>query len=117
MTSGFPLGTDGWRGVLADGCTFESVRRVCAAAASVYAVLPDGDTRRVVIGHDTRFCSPELARAAAEVFARGGIDVLLADRPIPTPAVSFHVRTVWQPSHGFFRRAVADAPGARCGLP
>ncbi len=92
MIPGFPLGTDGWRGILADGCTFESVRRVCAAAASVYSALPEGDARRVVIGHDTRFCSPELARAAAEVFARGGISVLLADRPIPTPAVSYHVR-------------------------
>ncbi len=92
MTSRFPLGTDGWRGIIADGCTFEAVRRVCAAAASVYTRLPEGDTFRVLIGHDTRFCSPELARAAAEVFARAGISVLLADRPIPTPAVSYHVR-------------------------
>ncbi len=92
MSDRFPLGTDGWRGILADGCTFESVRRICAAAASVYSDLPEGDTRRIVIGHDTRFSSPELARAAAEVFARGGISVLLADRPIPTPAVSWHVR-------------------------
>ncbi len=92
MTPRFPLGTDGWRGIIADGCTFEAVRRVCAAAASVYPGLPEGDTRRVLIGHDTRFCSPELARAAAEVFARAGISVLLADRPIPSPAVSHHVR-------------------------
>jgi phosphomannomutase len=92
MISGFPLGTDGWRGVIADGCTFESVRRVASAAAEVYARLPEGDSRRVVIGYDTRFASPDLARAAAEVFARAGIGVLLGDRPIPTPAVSYHVR-------------------------
>ncbi len=92
MSSKFSLGTDGWRGVLADGCTFDSVRRVAAAAASVYRGLPEGDTGRIVIGHDTRFLSAELARAAAEVFARAGIGVLLADRPIPTPAVSHHVR-------------------------
>lgn len=92
MIPGFPLGTDGWRGVLADGCTFESVRRVAAAATSVYRTIPDGDTGRIVIGHDTRFLSAELARAAAEVFSRSGIDVLLTDRPIPTPAVSWHVR-------------------------
>jgi phosphomannomutase len=92
LTDRFPLGTDGWRGILADGCTFEAVRRVCAAAASVYSGLPEGDHGRIVIGHDTRFCSPELARAAAEVFARGGISVLLTDRPIPTPAVSYHAR-------------------------
>lgn len=92
MSPGFPLGTDGWRGILADGCTFESVRRVAAGAAEVYAGLPEGDNRRVVIGYDTRFASPELGRAAAEVFARSGIGVFLADRPIPTPAVSHHVR-------------------------
>jgi phosphomannomutase len=91
--SGFPLGTDGWRGIIADGCTFESVERVAAAAAAVYPRFPGGgDARRVVIGYDTRFASPELARAAADVFARAGIAVLLADRPIPTPAVSHHVR-------------------------
>jgi phosphomannomutase len=88
----FPLGTDGWRGIIADGCTFEAVRRAAAGAASVYPRMPDGDVRRVVIGYDTRFASPELARAAAEVFSRAGIAVLLADRPIPTPAVSHHVR-------------------------
>ena len=92
MIAGFPLGTDGWRGVLADGCTFDSVRRVASAAATVYGTLTDGDSSRVVIGHDSRFLSPELARAAAEVFARAGIGVLLTDRPIPTPAVSWHVR-------------------------
>lgn len=92
MITGFPLGTDGWRGVIADGCTFEAIRRVAAAAASVYAGSRQGDAGRVVIGHDTRFASPELARAAADAFARAGIHVLLSDRPIPTPAVSYHVR-------------------------
>jgi phosphomannomutase len=92
LIPGFPLGTDGWRGVIAEGCTFEAVRRVAAAAAAVYSGLMEGDRSRVVVGYDTRFLSPELARAAAEVFARAGISVLLADRPIPTPAVSFSVR-------------------------
>ncbi len=92
MIPGFPLGTDGWRGVIAEGCTFEAVRRVAAAAAGVYSRLTEGDRSRVVVGYDTRFLSPEFARAAAEVFSRAGISVLLADRPIPTPAVSFSVR-------------------------
>jgi phosphomannomutase len=89
----FALGTDGWRGVIADGCTFDAVRAVAASMARLYAsgAWP-GDAGRVVIGHDTRFFSPEFARAAAEVFARAGMDVLLSDRPIPTPAVSWHVK-------------------------
>ena len=88
----FPLGTDGWRGVIADGCTFAAIRAVAASMARLYAegAWP-GDRRLVVVGHDPRFFSPELARVAAEVFAHAGIDVLLTDRPIPTPAVSYHV--------------------------
>ena len=91
MTIAF--GTDGWRGVIADDCTFSEIRRIATATAR-YALADSGpgDPRRIVVGHDTRFLSPEFARAAAEVFAAAGIDVLLTDRPIPTPAVSFHVR-------------------------
>ena len=88
----FPLGTDGWRGVIAEGCTFAAVRRTASAAAAVYRQIPSGDTTRIVVGFDTRFFSPEFAAAAAEELARAGIDVLLSDRPIPTPAVSYHVR-------------------------
>ncbi|HMF09812.1 MAG TPA: phosphoglucomutase/phosphomannomutase family protein, partial [Thermoanaerobaculia bacterium] len=90
--SSFPLGTDGWRGIIAEGCTFEAIRRLAGAVARVWAGRPRGDTSRIVVGHDTRFFSPEFAAAAAEVLAASGIDVLLTDRPIPTPAVSYHVR-------------------------
>jgi phosphomannomutase len=87
------FGTDGWRGVIADDCTFREIRRIATATARRYlAGSEPGDAGRIVVGHDTRFLSPEFARAAAEVLADGGIDVLLTDRPIPTPAVSFHVR-------------------------
>ncbi|HYK41251.1 MAG TPA: phosphoglucomutase/phosphomannomutase family protein [Thermoanaerobaculia bacterium] len=88
----FPLGTDGWRGVIAEGCTFQAIEELAAATASVYASLPAGDTSRTVVGHDTRFFSPEFARRASDALARGGIDVLLTRDPIPTPAVSYHVR-------------------------
>lgn len=88
-----PFGTDGWRGVIADDCTFDAMRRVATAAARVYAAgRGPGDHSRIVVGYDTRFLSSEFARAAAEVFAGAGIDVLLADRAVPTPVVSFHVR-------------------------
>jgi phosphomannomutase len=87
------FGTDGWRGVIADDCTFSEIRRIAAATARFYlADAGPGDRTRIVVGHDPRFLSPEFARAAAEVFAEAGIDVLLSDRPVPTPAVSFHVK-------------------------
>lgn len=88
-----PFGTDGWRGVIAEDCTFDAVRRVATATARVYlADSGPGDHGRILVGHDTRFFSPEFAEAAAEVFAQAGLDVLLAAGPIPTPAVSYHVR-------------------------
>ena len=87
------FGTDGWRGVIADTCTFGQIRRIAAATARWYlAGGGPGEKGRIVVGHDTRFLSPEFARAAAEVFAGAGIDVILTDRPIPTPAVSYQVR-------------------------
>jgi phosphomannomutase len=87
------LGTDGWRGRLAEDCTFEEIRRVARATARWMSSEPAAEgPRRVAAGYDTRFLSPELARVAAEALAGGGIDVLLSDRPIPTPAVSYTVR-------------------------
>jgi len=91
MTIAF--GTDGWRGVIAEDCTFAQIRRIAAATARFYAGdSGEGDRTRIVVGYDTRFLSPEFARAAAEVFAEAGIDVVLSAEPIPTPAVSFHVK-------------------------
>jgi len=88
-----PFGTDGWRGVIAEDCTFAQIRYIAAAAARAYRDgTGPGDRGRIVVGHDTRFFSPEFAAAVAAAFARAGIEVLLTDRPIPTPAVSFHVR-------------------------
>ncbi len=87
------LGTDGWRGRIADDCTFQEIRRIAAATARwASETAPAGAERRVAAGFDTRFLSPEFAAAAADELARSGLDVALSDRPIPTPAVSYHVR-------------------------
>jgi len=85
------LGTDGWRGRLAEDCTFEEIRRVSAATARWVRRNASGEAR-VAVGYDTRFLSPEFAAAAAEELSRGGVGVLLSDRAIPTPAVSYHVK-------------------------
>src|SRR5256886_16653023 len=84
------FGTDGWRGVIADDFTFASVRRVAAAIAE-YVRTESEPARGLIVGYDTRFLSPECARLSAEVVASAGIPVVLADRPTPTPAVSYSV--------------------------
>ena len=94
------LGTDGWRGLLAEDCTFEEIRRVARATARWLASNAGGGASipRVAVGFDPRFLSPELARAASDELARDGVGVLLSDRPIPTPAVSYHVRRLGLPA-------------------
>ncbi len=84
------FGTDGWRGVIGDDFTFANVRRVAAAVAQ-YVRRESEPGRGLVVGYDTRFLSAECARSAAEVVAAAGIRVLLADRPTPTPAISYAV--------------------------
>ncbi|MGH9407275.1 MAG: phosphoglucomutase/phosphomannomutase family protein [Terriglobia bacterium] len=84
------FGTDGWRGVIGDDFTFASVRRVADAAAR-YLVADAAANRRLVVGYDVRFLSPESAALIAETAAGHGIEVILADRITPTPAVSLAV--------------------------
>lgn len=84
------FGTDGWRGIIGDDFTFANVRRVAAAVAS-YVTAESEPAKGLVVGYDTRFLSAESARAAAEVLADAGVPVVVADRPTPTPAVSYAV--------------------------
>src|SRR4029077_16600677 len=88
------FGTDGWRGLIADDFTFENVRRVAGAIAS-YLIKHEAAARGVgvVVGYDTRFLSDRAARAVAEVIAGAGIPVLLANDYVPTPAVSYAVKS------------------------
>ena len=90
------FGTDGWRGRIGRDLTFESTARVVDAMAAwtVNSVNPDpGDPWTLVLVHDTRFLSPELASENAARLARKGFRVLVTDSPVPTPCASWHVKT------------------------
>ena len=84
------FGTDGWRAIIGADYTYANVER-CAAAVARY-LLASTENKRVVIGYDTRFSSDYFAQTAADVVANHGFDVLLFDRPAPTPACSFAVQ-------------------------
>jgi phosphomannomutase len=84
------FGTDGWRARIGEDFNFENVRRVAAAVADY--VREEGEPERgLLVGYDMRFLSPEAAEIAAETVAAHGVPVTLADRPTPTPALSFAV--------------------------
>ncbi len=81
------FGTDGWRAVIGDTYTFENLRLVSQAVADYL-----GAGKKIAVGFDTRFMSDRFAEVSAKVFASNEIDVILSDRPIPTPALSFAVK-------------------------
>ena len=89
------FGTDGWRGIISDDFTFENVRRVAQAIANYYnsrtRELLNSRTK-IAVGYDTRFLSDRYAKEISEVLAKNGIDVILSDKAIPTPMLSFAVR-------------------------
>jgi phosphomannomutase len=91
MVSEIKFGTDGWRGIIADDFTYENVRLVATAIAA-YVLKHEKSEKGLVIGYDTRFGSPRFAELVAETIAAAGINVILSDDYVPTPAVSFAVK-------------------------
>ncbi len=85
------FGTDGWRGVIARDFTFARVAEVTTAIVR-YLREEALATRGLVVGYDRRFQSRAFAREVAEVASRLGVEVWLAERFLPTPAVSWAVR-------------------------
>lgn len=84
------FGTDGWRAIIAETFTFENVR-ACSQAIAEHFAATYGTDRPVVVGYDTRFLSDEFAASVARVLAGNGFRVDLADRPAPTPALSYRI--------------------------
>ncbi len=106
------FGTDGWRGVIADDFTFGNVRIVAQAIAdyitgSVGACPREnyahkglhynkekttGDKQqKVVVGYDNRFLAEKYASLIAEVLSANGIKVILSDKSVPSPCLSFAI--------------------------
>lgn len=86
------FGTDGWRGVIARDFTFERVAIVTQAIAN--RVKNSGKGHGVLVGYDTRFLSKEFAEEAAQVLSANKIRVFLSESHVPTPVISFGVRSM-----------------------
>jgi phosphomannomutase len=96
MSQAITFGTDGWRAVIADGFTFDNVRRVSEAIAVAARGLepPQGiDRNALVVGFDRRFLSREFAALVAETLRDAGFRVVLSKAPTPSQTVSF---TAWR---------------------
>ena len=89
------FGTDGWRAVISEDFTFDNVK-ICAQAMADHILSQKNvlKTRefKVAVGYDTRFLSYKYAELVACVTAANGIPTILADRPSPTPSVSYAIK-------------------------
>jgi phosphomannomutase len=83
------FGTDGWRAVIADDFTYDSLRRVAEASGRVISADHPGGL--VLVGYDTRFEAGSFAAAAAEVMAGHGLRAKVSDRYCPTPTLCWSV--------------------------
>ena len=97
------FGTDGWRAVISDSFTFANLRMVTQAIADAVASgqfdkktngTPPPDTKKIVVGFDTRFLSDRYAGEVARVLAANGFTVHLTQADAPTPAISYAVKNL-----------------------
>ena len=84
------FGTSGWRARLAEEFTFDRLALVVQAIAEDLLQQGLGD-RPVAVGYDTRFLSKAFAEEAARILSFNRLKVLLADRDVPTPCLSFTI--------------------------
>jgi phosphomannomutase len=95
MAQDIVFGTDGWRAVIADGFTFDSVRSVTdaiAVASRTFQPPHRIDRNALVVGFDRRFLSLEFALVVAETLKGAGYHVILSDEPGPSQMISFTAR-------------------------
>ena len=84
------FGTDGWRGRIAEDCTFANLRRCAQGLASCMFELGHKG-KWSVVEHDKRFHGEIFAAAVTEVLAGNGLHVNLIEGSSPTPALLYSV--------------------------
>src|SRR5678809_449131 len=86
------FGTSGWRGIIGDDFTFPRVRLAVEAIAGHVLDNAKSKPPTILVAHDPRFFSEELARTAAIVLNQQGIRPLVCRGFTPTPTVAYEVR-------------------------
>lgn len=89
------FGTGGLRGVIGAGTNRMNVYTVKKATQGLAEyILANGVEKSVAIGYDSRIKSTYFAKSAAEVLAANGIKVHIYKELMPTPMLSWAVRTL-----------------------
>ena len=82
------FGTDGWRGIIADDFTYESVRQATQGIAQYLCQRPNPTA---IVGYDTRFASERFAREVSQVLAANGVRALQVNAPCPTQVSTYAI--------------------------
>lgn len=89
------FGTGGLRGEIGPGTNRMNIHTVAKATQGLATyLLRSKGGGHVAISYDSRILSDTFARVTAQVFSANGISVYLYDRLMPTPCLSFAVRTL-----------------------
>ncbi len=89
--SGVQFGTSGARGLVA-----QMSDRVCYAYAAAFWQVA-GEGNQIVLGHDLRPSSPQIAAACVAALRASGVEVVYAGA-LPTPALAFFASTLHAPA-------------------
>lgn len=84
------FGTDGWRAKLDKEINEHTISLVAQAFADY--INENTNNKLIAVGFDGRKCSEVFARIFSEILSGNGINIILSDRVIPTPVLSFTVK-------------------------
>jgi len=84
------FGTSGWRGILAEDFTLETVRIVTQAIADFLRAEKCMEQGRLV-GDDSRFMGDRCARETERALAGSKVPVVICKRDTPTPVIAYEI--------------------------
>lgn len=85
------FGTDGFRGIIAQEFTFETLRRIIDAI-NLYIKHLNSPQKTIIVGYDPRFMAKDFAHYCAELLSEYGFKVILSNKVVPTPIVAFNAK-------------------------
>jgi alpha-D-glucose phosphate-specific phosphoglucomutase len=92
MSKKIKFGTDGWRGIIADDFTGETVRLVTQATVNYFKQKEVPGEPIVIIGFDNRSQSEYFALEAAKIVAANNLRAILSEQSCSSPAVAYLVK-------------------------
>ncbi len=91
------LGSDGYRGIIADTFTWDIVQRLSLGTCRYLKSLGGLNGAKIPIGYDTRFLADKFALGVYRIFAEQGYHPVITETPSSSPFISFAVKRLSAP--------------------